>query len=161
MDRKERLETHEFPEFSPVRAIGKFTGFSIYINWTINLLAYFMPAGAKKALFRSRGMEIGEGTMIGQTLGLDYIVPENISIGKNCVIGHSATILGHEMLVDKIRVGPTEIGDSVVIGANATVLPGVKIGDNAIIAAGAVVTKDVEEDQQVAGVPAQPKNSKE
>jgi acetyltransferase-like isoleucine patch superfamily enzyme len=49
---------------------------------------------------------------------------------------------------------PIVIGEYVWIGANATILPGVEIGDNAIIAAGAVVTKHVPENAVVAGVPA-------
>ncbi|MDE7192107.1 MAG: sugar O-acetyltransferase, partial [Clostridia bacterium] len=49
---------------------------------------------------------------------------------------------------------PVKIGNNVWIGAHATILSGVTIGDNAIIAAGAVVTKDVPQNTVVAGVPA-------
>ena len=49
---------------------------------------------------------------------------------------------------------PIKIGCRVWIGAHATVLPGVTIGDNAVIAAGAVVTKDVPANAVVGGVPA-------
>ena len=49
---------------------------------------------------------------------------------------------------------PIVIGDKVWIGANATVLPGVTIGKGAIVAAGAVVTRDVPPNTIVAGVPA-------
>ena len=49
---------------------------------------------------------------------------------------------------------PIHIGKNVWIGSNATVLPGVSIGDGAIVAAGAVVTKDVPENTIVGGVPA-------
>ncbi len=49
---------------------------------------------------------------------------------------------------------PIRIGKKVWIGANATVVPGVSIGDGAVIAAGAVVTKDVPARTVVAGVPA-------
>ena len=48
------------------------------------------------------------------------------------------------------------VGKNVWIGSHATILQGVNIGDNAVIAAGAVVTKDVEADSVVAGVPAKP-----
>lgn len=50
--------------------------------------------------------------------------------------------------------GPIHIGNNVWIGSHATILPGVTIHDNAIIAAGAVVTKDVPQDVIVGGVPA-------
>lgn len=49
---------------------------------------------------------------------------------------------------------PVVIGKNVWIGSNATILPGVTIGDNSVVAAGAVVTKDVPENIVVAGVPA-------
>ncbi len=49
---------------------------------------------------------------------------------------------------------PIKIGNNVWIGANSTILPGVTIGDGAIIAAGAVVSKDVPENAVVGGVPA-------
>ncbi len=50
---------------------------------------------------------------------------------------------------------PVEIGNGVWVGAHATILSGVTIGDNAVIAAGAVVTKDVPANAVVGGVPAQ------
>lgn len=49
---------------------------------------------------------------------------------------------------------PVRIGNNVWVGANVTILPGVSIGDNAIIAAGAVVTKDVPANMLAAGIPA-------
>ena len=49
---------------------------------------------------------------------------------------------------------PVKIGNKVWIGAHATILPGVTIGDGAVVAAGAVVTKDVPSNVVVAGVPA-------
>ena len=51
---------------------------------------------------------------------------------------------------------PIHVGENVWIGSHATILPGVTIGENAIVAAGAVVTKDVPADTVVAGVPARP-----
>lgn len=52
------------------------------------------------------------------------------------------------------RVAPITIGDDVWIGGDAVVLPGVRIGNNVIVAAGAVVDKDVPDNCVVAGVPA-------
>lgn len=53
-----------------------------------------------------------------------------------------------------MKPAPVIIGENVWIGANVTVVPGVTIGKNAIIAAGAVVTKDVDSNTVVGGVPA-------
>ena len=75
------------------------------------------------------------------------------------MIGHQVVLatLNHELNPQTrgtIHPLPISIGKNVWIGANATVLPGVRIGDGAIIAAGAVVSKDVEENTIVGGVPA-------
>lgn len=161
MDRKERLDFIGY-DVAPLRAYFKHLNvLKIAYYWILNLLQFMLPPPLKEHAVRLRGIKVGKGTAIAPTLGLDYITPGQLKIGQNCVVGHSATILGHEMLADKIRIGPTTIGDSVVIGANSTILPGVKIGDNATVAAGAVVTRDVEEGQRVAGVPARPIDSRE
>jgi maltose O-acetyltransferase len=52
------------------------------------------------------------------------------------------------------KAAPVRIGNDVWIGGNVTILPGVTIGNNVVVAAGAVVTKDVPDDSLVGGVPA-------
>jgi Acetyltransferase (isoleucine patch superfamily) len=69
--------------------------------------------------------------------------PERIKVGKDTIIGFNTTILAHEYLVDEYRLGDVVIGDRVMIGANSTILPGVVIGDDAIISAMTLVNKDV------------------
>jgi acetyltransferase-like isoleucine patch superfamily enzyme len=66
--------------------------------------------------------------------------------------GHPEEPARRHTLVTK----PIHVGRNVWIGAGATILPGVSIGENAIIAAGAVVSKDVEANMIVGGVPARP-----
>lgn len=61
------------------------------------------------------------------------------------MIGYNTTILAHEYLIREYRLGDVEIGSEVMIGANTTILPGVKIGDSAIVSAGTLVHKDVPE----------------
>ena len=75
------------------------------------------------------------------------------------MIGHNVVLatLNHEEDPKKrgnLCPAPIKIADGVWIGSNATILPGVTIGEGAIIAAGAVVTKDVEAMSIVGGVPA-------
>lgn len=82
-----------------------------------------------------------------------------ITIGDDTLIGHNVVIatINHGMLPEKRHdniPSSVVIGKNVWIGSNSTILPGVTIGENAIIAAGAVVTKDVEANTVVGGVPA-------
>ena len=82
-----------------------------------------------------------------------------IYIGDKVLIGHHATIvtLNHGFAPANrhdLIPSPVVIGDNVWLGSNVTILPGVTIGDNAVVAAGAVVTKDVPANTVVAGVPA-------
>ena len=82
-----------------------------------------------------------------------------IFIGDRCLIGQSvvfATLNHGEHPNDRgdLIPKPIHIGNDVWIGSNSTILPGVTIGDGSIIAAGAVVSKDVEENSIVGGVPA-------
>lgn len=82
-----------------------------------------------------------------------------IFIGDDALIGHNVVLatLNHGFEPENrknLYPAPIVIGKNVWIGANATVVPGVTIGDNAIIAAGAVVTKDVPANTVAGGVPA-------
>lgn len=83
------------------------------------------------------GIEIGDGTLIGHQVVI-------------ATINHAQDPVSRADMFPK----PVKIGKNVWIGAHATILPGVTIGDNAIIAAGAVVTKDVEKNAVTGGVPA-------
>lgn len=122
------------------------------------------------------GIKIGEGSTIHTWAR--FFQPKNITIGQDSIVGDHAFLDGR----DKLTVGnhtdiasqvmiynsehdttsegfdpieaPVEIGDYVFIGPRVIILPGVKVGNGAIIAAGAVVTKDVPELTVVGGVPA-------
>ncbi|WP_022793866.1 acyltransferase [Marinococcus halotolerans] len=89
------------------------------------------------------GMEIGEKTALAYKVMPDLMFPEKIHIGSNSIIGYQSTLLTHEHLIDEYRLGDIVIGNEVMIGANVTILPGVTIGDRAVVAAGTVVHKDV------------------
>ncbi len=109
----------------------------------------------------------GEGIVAGPNcwFGIHSTVSSGqggIFMGENVLIGPGAILVtgNHEyraggQLVDKRYFGkPITIGNNVWIGANATILGGVTIGDHAVIAAGAVVIKDVGQGKVVGGVPA-------
>jgi acetyltransferase-like isoleucine patch superfamily enzyme len=82
-----------------------------------------------------------------------------ITIGDGALIGHNVVLatLNHGLAPGKrqdLHPAPIIIGNNVWVGASATILPGVTVGENAVIAAGAVVTKDVPPNAVVGGVPA-------
>jgi acetyltransferase-like isoleucine patch superfamily enzyme len=82
-----------------------------------------------------------------------------ITIGDGALIGHHVVLatLNHDFppeIRGDMRPAPIVMGKNVWLGARVTVLPGVTIGDNAIVAAGAVVTRDVPPGAVAAGVPA-------
>ena len=102
---------------------------------------------------------IGDHTRVG--LHCTVIGPVCIGNHVNLAQGITITALNHNFAdsnrkIDEqgISTKPVVIGDDVWIGANAVILPGVTIGRHVVVAAGAVVTKDVPDYSLVAGVPA-------
>jgi acetyltransferase-like isoleucine patch superfamily enzyme len=77
-----------------------------------------------------------------------------IAIGSDCAIADGVRIMDNSWHSLNSQMGGVKIGNKVWIATNALILPGVSIGDGAIVAAGAVVTKDVPAKCMVAGVPA-------
>lgn len=152
-------------------------------NWVLDLelllvtWAGLVPSHFFRLFFyRLAGMKIGKGSRIH--IGARFFYPGNIKIGEGSIIGDNAFLDGRDELIigDHVDIAsgvmilnsehdinsedfqainaPVEIGDYVFIGPRAIILPGVKIGRGAIVAAGAVVTKDVPEYMIVGGVPA-------
>ena len=98
-------------------------------------------------------MKVGRNTAFGLMAMVDVFFPERIPVGDNTIIGYNTTILTHEYLTNEYRLGDVNIGSHVMIGANTTILPGVTIGDDAVVGAGSVVHKDVAAGSFVAGNP--------
>jgi acetyltransferase-like isoleucine patch superfamily enzyme len=117
--------------------------------------------------------QIGRGSLLwilqGGKITLDgatttgqnkIIAKDHVFIGKDTQVAFGATICDHDFhktYTDgeaNVETAPVHIGQNVWIGMNATILKGVNIGDGAIVAAGAVVTRDVPARCLVAGVPA-------
>ena len=102
---------------------------------------------------------IGDHTRVG--LHNTVIGPVRIGSHVNLAQGITVTALNHNFADKDLRIDeqgvstvPVTIGDDIWIGANAVILPGVTIGNHSVVAAGAVVTKDVPPHSLVAGVPA-------
>ena len=101
-------------------------------------------------------VKIGNDTMIE---GLVYIPPLS-RIGNNVFIGPSASLTNDPFPPSEKLIGVT-IKDNVIIGSRAVIKAGITVGENSVIAMGAVVTKDVPADTVVGGVPAKEMYSKE
>lgn len=163
-------------------ASKKITGrvHAILLDFSLMFLHYFydhIPSHTiRTCLFTLFGGKVGAGSVIH--MGARFFDPRNIVIGDDTIIGNRVTLDGR----DRLKIGShvdiasevmiynsehdlsdpefvatsasIEIGDYVFIGPRAIILPGVKIGNGAVIAAGAVVTKDVPDMTIVGGVPA-------
>lgn len=93
------------------------------------------------------GAVIGEGTMVD----MNAVVGARGTLGKNVHLGACSVVAG---VLEPPSATPVIVEDDVVIGANCVILEGVRIGKGAVVAAGSVVTKDVEPGAVVAGSPA-------
>lgn len=153
-------------------------------NWVLDLelllvtWAGLVPCHLFRLFFYTlAGVKIGKGSRIH--VGARFFYPANIKIGEGTIIGDNIFLDGRDKLVIGNHVdiasgvmiynsehdvnsedfhavsAPVEIGDFVFIGPRAIILPGVRIGRGAVVAAGAVVTKDVEDFAIVGGVPAE------
>lgn len=104
-----------------------------------------------------KGLEIGPNTYYLRR-NLDGIAPRLITIGRDCVLSPTAMVLTHDassfIHTGRYRFAPVRIGDRCFLGYNSVIMPGVSIGNDVIVGAGAVVTKDVPDGVVVAGVPA-------
>lgn len=108
-----------------------------------------------------RRLSLGAGTFLNRDCFIEAVAP--VTVGQGCQFGPQVMVLTshHERLADgrierKATPRPVVIGDRAWIGARAVILPGVTIGDDVVIAAGAVVTKDCLAAGTYAGVPARP-----
>lgn len=153
-------------------------------NWWLDSKLFIIHAvslhfpfwGFRKFVFTASGVKIGRGSTIH--MGCKFFEPRGVSIGEDTIIGDRAFLDGRAPLVIgshvdiasevliynsehdiesdtfQARLAEVKIGDYCFIGPRAIILPGVEIGKGAVIAAGAVVTKDVGAYQIVGGVPA-------
>lgn len=110
--------------------------------------------------FLPPGLHIGERVYIGRSVQFDWMHAHLIVLEDECTVVDGARILCHDASSNRrlgvTWVAPVRIGRRAFIGADAMILPGVTIGEDAVVAAGAVVTRDVPPRTVVAGVPAKP-----
>lgn len=129
--------------------------FKVFKNVIVILIARYSPSlRFKNWLYRTfLKMKVGNKTAFAFMVMPDIMFPEKISVGDNCIIGYNTTILAHEYLIKEYRLGNVTIGNNVMIGANTTILPGVEIGDGAVISAATLVNRNVPAGAFVGGNP--------
>lgn len=111
---------------------------------------------------RLKTAQIRIGKRVNLSNNVTIIACENISIGNECLIGDSVSIIdtdGHDIDPEKRRTGhgkskPISIGDNVWIGSRVIVQKGVSIGSNSVIAPMSVVTRDIPHNCIAGGIPA-------
>lgn len=108
-------------------------------------------------LARLRGYDIHPSVILERKIHLDRLYPAGIHIDEHTLIASGVTILSHDhckRVEGHPYLADTSIGKRCFIAVNATILPGIRIGDEVIVGAAAVVTRDVPSNVVVAGNPA-------
>lgn len=118
--------------------------------------------GYRILLYGEGDIVLGDNSYIGSLSTIQSVKGMRVDIGKNCCISHNVRIYTETDIADQdfslenklTKKGSVKIGDYVWIGANVLIVPGVVIGNNSIIGANSVVTKSIDENTIVGGVPA-------
>jgi acetyltransferase-like isoleucine patch superfamily enzyme len=127
--------------------------FKIFLRKLNGLLIQIVFSNTLRVrLCRAMGVSIGKNVFLGKYCVIDDTFCELIAIEDRVVISFGVTIVVHDD--SKGEVSPVIIKKGVFLGTRSVILPGVTIGKNSIVGAGAVVTRDVPADTVVGGVPA-------
>lgn len=155
-DRLERRPT-EGPRNSLWSWLDERSLVRVVYNYLLVVVARLAPSlRVKNWALRRLGVTVGEGVSWGLEATPDVFWPERITLEADCIVGYDATLLCHEFLQDEYRLGDVVVGERAMVGAGAIVLPGVRIGADAQVAANSLVTEDVPAGETWAGVPAEP-----
>lgn len=159
------MPSREILQYHGLDSAGGRMKYTLVQLWRFSLsrLMFFVPfKGWRRAMTRWSGVRVGHDVYIGHDCLFDRAFPEQITIGDHTAIGDRCTITAHGCIptqtplkeIYPLEVKPVTIGERVWIMPNVTIIYGVTIGDEAVVATGAVVTKDVPARTLVGGVPA-------
>ncbi|MFH1367778.1 MAG: acyltransferase [Elusimicrobiota bacterium] len=123
------------------------------IGW---IFPFSMPCKIRPWLLRVAGANIGKHIFIGRMCVIDDNFTELLTIEDDVIISYGAMIFCHDRSKPETVLGPVVLKKGCYLGFGCLVLPGVTVGENAIVGAGAVVTKDVPPGVTVVGIPASP-----
>jgi acetyltransferase-like isoleucine patch superfamily enzyme len=136
----------------------------IFAQKFLHLLARScIHGGLRLALYRAMGVSIGRHAYVGMDTWLDDQFPELIRLEDDVVVSFRVMVVVHddarrmdrtEAGMEQGTVAPVLLCRGCYLGAGSLILPGVTVGEKAVVAAGAVVTRDVPPRTLVAGVPA-------
>ncbi len=130
---------------------------SLYLKFRIRKFIAGIVQSLRVRYARMRGYDIHPSVILERKLHLDRLYPTGIHIGENTLVASGVTILSHDHC-KRVSGNPiladTYIGKRCFIAVNATILPGIRIGNEVIVGAGAVVSRDVPSNVIVAGNPA-------
>ena len=136
----------------------------ILLQKVLHILARFcIHGGLRLGLYRAMGVVIGRNAYVGMDTWLDDQFPELIRIEDEVVVSFRVIVVVHDdaRRMDRTEAGkeqgtvaPVVLSRGCYLGAGALILPGVTVGERAVVAAGSVVTRDVPPLTLVAGVPA-------
>ncbi len=151
------------------------SGFNLMEHAILNALSYDgVEIGnnftlGKYAIIECTGVlrDVGNSLKIGDNVGINHYcfigVRGSITIGDNVIFGPRVNVFSENHNFENLDIPiknqgvakeDTVIGNDVWIGANVSIMPGVKVGNGCVIAAGSVVTKDIPDFSVVAGIPA-------
>ncbi len=108
----------------------------------------------KNSMLRLTGMKIGRHVSLGFETTFDILFPGRITIEDEAIIGYDTVILCHGYLRDSYQIGPVRVEKNASVGARCTILPGVTIGEGAVVGAMSLVNRDVPAGEFWAGIPA-------
>ncbi|MBN1337746.1 MAG: acyltransferase [Bacteroidales bacterium] len=171
--KKQALPNHlERPFFKAIRHSAKEHGYRGFMpatrffmrrttDYVLQVISKVFPySGLKIWLHRQRGVKIGKGAHIGPMVTIDDVYPnfviieDGVSIaGQNFILTHNKPMNYHKHL-SEAYVAPVIIKKNAWIAIGVIILPGVTIGEGAIVAAGSIVTKDIPPNTFAAGIPA-------